>query len=86
MCYAARAGRNRQDGRSSARCGEVRKQLAERAIVRMDRAAALLRVVLNVDLRRAAGVCIESRIRNDCQRRRRHLYDGDGGDQNPAER
>ena len=61
----------------------MREELAERAIVRMDGAAASLRVVLDVDLRRAIGN--KTGVRHHCEYRRRDLNDGDGGEQEAAD-
>lgn len=63
----------------------MREQLAEGAVVRMDRAAALLRMVLDVDLRRPVGTGDETGIRDDRERGRRHLHDGDGGYEEAAQ-
>jgi hypothetical protein len=63
----------------------MREQLAEGAVVRMDRAAALLRMVLDVDLRRAVGTGDETSIRDDRERGRRHLQEGDGGYEEAAQ-
>ena len=57
------------------------EQLAERAVVRMHGAAALLRVIFDVDLRRAGRIRDEAGIGHDRERGHRHLHDGDTGQQ-----
>jgi hypothetical protein len=51
----------------------------------MDRAAAFLRVLLNVNLRRAAGVENELCISDDREDRHCHLDDGNDGEQDAGE-
>jgi hypothetical protein len=55
----------------------MREQPAERAIVRMDRTAALLGMIFYVNPRYTRRVGDEPRIGDDRKRRRRHLDDGD---------
>src|ERR1019366_5479704 len=50
--HATCSGITRHLWRGCARRREVREQLTEGAVIRMDRAATLLRVILDVDLRR----------------------------------
>src|ERR1035437_2447807 len=63
----------------------MREQPAEGAIVRMDRPAALLCMIFDMNRLRAVRVRYETRIRDGGERGHRHLDYGDRGQQHPAQ-